>query len=119
REAQALEPVDRARLAHQLREVVACRAVSEATEVDAGEDDLAVTLPDASADLGEHRGGAAAARRAAHERDHAEVARERAAVLDLHERAYAIEPRVGLDTADRADVAGHVCSRLLGALRDD
>ena len=63
--------------------------------------------------------GAAAARRAAHERDDAEVARERAAVLDLHERAHAVEPRVGLDAADRTDVAGDERGGLLAALRDD
>ena len=61
----------------------------------------------------------AAARGAAHERDHAEVAREAAAVLHLDERAHAVEPRVGLDAADRADVAGDERRRLLAALRDD
>jgi hypothetical protein len=41
----------------------------------------------------------------ADERDHAEVAREAAAVLDLHERAHAVEASVGLHAAQRADVA--------------
>ena len=94
-------------------------AVAEAAEVDAGEDDLAVALRDAPADLAEHGVGAAAARRAAHERDHAERARERAAVLDLDEGADAVEPRVGLDAADRADVAGDGLDRLLDLAGDD
>ena len=118
-EPQAVEPGRRAGLAHEPRQVVAGVAVAEAAEVDPGEDDLAVALLDAAADLAEHRVGAPAARRAAHERDHAEVAGERAAVLDLHERANAVEPRVGLDAADRADVAGDERRRLLGAPRDD
>ena len=61
----------------------------------------------------------AAARCAADERDHAEPARERAAVLDLDERPHPVEPRVGLDAADRADVAGDERGGLLGAARDD
>ena len=51
-----------------------------------------MALLDARADLAEHGGGAAASRGAADERDHAEAARERAAVLDLDERAHAVEP---------------------------
>ena len=78
-----------------------------------------MALRDAPADLAEHRVGAAAARGAADERDHAERARERAAVLDLHERAHAVEPRVGLHAADRADVAGDRLDRLLDLARDD
>ena len=99
-------PGSRAGLADEPRQRVAGLAVAEAAEVDAGEDDLAVALRDAALDLAEHRVGAAAARRPADERDHAEGAREAAAVLDLHERARPVEPRVGLDAADRADVAG-------------
>ena len=118
-EPQPLEPRRRARLADEPRQVVAGGAVAEAAEVDAGEHDLAMALRDAALDLGEHRSGAAAARGAAHERDDAEVARERAAVLDLHERANAIEARVGLDAADRADVAGDERGGLLASLRDD
>ena len=67
----------------------------------------------------EHRLGAAAPRGAAHERDHAEVAREAAAVLHLDERAHAVEPSVRLDAADRADVAGDERRRLLAPPRDD
>ena len=78
-----------------------------------------MALLDAPRDLAQHGVGAAAARGAAHERDHAEAARERAAVLDLHEGADAVEPRVGLDAADRADVAGDERGRLLGAAGDD
>ncbi len=119
RQAQALDPVDRAGCPDQPRERVAGLAVAEAAEVDAGEDDLAMALRDAGPDLAEDVVGAAAARRAAHERDDAEVARERAAVLDLDERADAIEPRVRPDTADRADVAGDLLDRLLDLPADD
>ena len=118
-EAQPLEPRRRARLAHEARQAVAGRAVAVAAEVDPGEHDLAVALLDAAPDLGEHGVGAAAARGAAHERDHAEGAREAAAVLHLDERAHAVEPRVGLDAADRADVARDERGRLLAAARDD
>ena len=113
------EPGDLPRLADEARQVVARLAVAEAAEVDPGQHDLAVALRDAAADLAEHGVGAAAARRAAHERDHAEVARERAAVLDLHEGAHAVEPGVGLDAADRADVAGDERGRVLAAAGDD
>ena len=84
-----------------------------------GEHDLAVTLRDAPPDLVEHRVGDAAARRAADERDHAERARERAAVLDLDEGADAVEPVVRLDAADRTDVAGDGLGDLLAAPGDD
>ena len=76
-------------------------------------------LRDAPADLAEHRLGAAAARRAADERDHAEGARERAAVLDLDERPHPVEPRVRLHAADRAHVAGDGLDGLLDLARDD
>ena len=76
-----------------------------------------MALFDAARDLAEHRVGGTAARGAADERDHAEVAREAAAVLHLDERAHAVEPRVGLHTADRADVAGNEGRGLLAALR--
>ena len=72
-----------------------------------------MALRDAAPDLAEDGVGAAAAGGAAHERDHAERARERAAVLDLDERADAVEPGVGLDAGDRADVAGDRLDRLL------
>ena len=72
-----------------------------------------MALVDAASDLGQHGVGTAAARRAADERDHAEVAGERAAVLDLHERAHAVDPRVGLNAADRPDVA---CDERRGVL---
>ena len=106
-EPQAFEALDRARLAHEPGERVAGGPVTEAAEVDTREDDLAVTLADPALDL-------ASARRAAlrllvltaHQRDHAERARERAAVLDLHERAHPVEPVLRLDARDRADVTG-------------
>src|SRR5581483_4546511 len=85
----------------------------------AREHDLLVALLDAPAHFGQDRGGAAAARRAADERDHAEVARERTAVLDLHERAHTVEARVGLHAADRADVAGDERRSLFTPTRDD
>ena len=78
-----------------------------------------MALRDPRPDLAEHGVGAAAARGAADERDHAERARERAAVLDLHERAHAVEPRVGLHATDRADVAGDCLDRLLDLTADD
>src|SRR5205807_9898700 len=106
-QAKTLETGRPPRLADEARQVVARAAVPEAAEVDPGEDDLAMTLVDAAPDLREHRVGAAAARRTAHEWDHAEVARERAAVLNLHEGAHAVDPRVRLDAPDRADVARH------------
>ena len=80
---------------------------------------FAVALRDALADLFEHGPGAARPGSAAHERDHAEVARERAAVLDLHEGPHAIEAGVGLHAPDRTDVAGDERSRVLAAPRDD
>ena len=118
-EAEPLEPGRRSRLAHEARQVVAGGAVAVAAEVDPGQHDLAVALLDAAADLGEHRIGAAAARGAAHERDHAERAGEAAAVLHLDERADAVEARIRLDAADRADVACDVARRLLAPSRDD
>src|SRR5690348_17186557 len=93
-------------------------AVAVAAEVDPRQDDLAVSLRDAALDLPEDVGGAAAARRSPHEWNHAEVARERAAVLHLDERADAVEPCICLDAADRADIAGDERRRLLAPLRD-
>ena len=78
-----------------------------------------MALADAARDLPQHRVGATAPRSAAHERDHAEVARERAAVLHLDECAHAVEARVSLYTADRAHVAGDERGRLLAPLCDD
>ena len=119
REAQPLDALDRAGRSDQAGELHAGGAVAEAAEVDAGEDDLAVALRHPLPDLAEHGLGAARASRAPHERDHAERARERAAVLDLHEGANAVELRIGLDAADRADVAGDGLDRLLDLARND
>ena len=94
-------------------------AVAEAAEIDAGEDDLAVALCDALADLAEDGLGAAAARCAANERDDAERARERAAVLDLDERPDPVEPRVRLHAGDRTHVAGDGLDGLLDLAGDD
>ncbi len=119
REAEPLEPGCRAGLAHEPRQVVAGRPVAVAAEVDAGEHDLAMPLIHAAGDLGEYRVRTAAARRAADERDHAEVAREAATVLHLDERAHPVEARVRLDATDRADVAGDEGRCFLAAARDD
>ena len=78
-----------------------------------------MALRDAAADLAEHGLGRAAARGAADERDDAEAARERAAVLHLDEGAHAVEAGVRLDAADRADVARDELRRLLAPPRDD
>ena len=118
-EPQPLESRRRPCLAHEARQAVARGAVAVAAEIDPGEHDFTMALLDASLDLGEHGPGVAAARGAAHQRDHAEGAREAAAVLHLDERANAVEPRVCLDAADRADVAGDELGRLLAAARDD
>ncbi len=118
-EAQTLDAVDRACLADESGERVARASVAEAAEVDAGEHDFAVPLGGAAPNLGEHRGSVAAAGRAADERDHAEVARERAAVLDLHERPHTIEPMLRPDAADRADVARDRVCRLFARPCDD
>ena len=108
-------PVELADLPDEPRQRVAGVPVAIAAQVDAGQDDLAVALRDPPAHLVEHRGSSAAARAAAHERDHAEVAGEAAAVLDLHERTHAIEACVGLHAADRAHVARHEGRRLLAS----
>ena len=76
-------------------------------------------LGDAAPDLTEHGVGAAAARGAAYEGDDAEVAREGAAVLHLHEGAHPVESRVRLDAGDRPHVAGDESRRILAALRND
>ena len=91
REPEALDTRQRAGLANEPGEGVAGLAVAEAAEVDAGEDDLAVPLLDASADLREHGRGGPAPGRPSHLRDHAEGAGERAAVLDPDERPPAVE----------------------------
>ena len=90
-------------------------AIAEAAEVDAGEHDLAVALRRPPPDLAEHGLGRAAAGGAAHERDDAERAREGAAVLDLDERAHALEPVVRLHAADRPHVGGDGVGDLLAA----
>ena len=118
REPQALDTRDRARLADQPRQRVSGLPVAEAAEVDSRQDDLAMALLDASRDLGEHRCRRAAARRSPNERDDAERARERATVLDLHERADPLESRARLHAADRADVAGNGSGHLFARSRD-
>ena len=113
RKPQPLDARDRARLADETRQRISGPMVAEAAEIDSGQDDLAVTLLDTSRDLGEHRPRRAAAGRPADERYDAERARERAAVLDLHERAYPVESRTRLYAADRADLTGDGSGHLL------
>src|SRR2546430_343966 len=107
REAEPLEPGHGADLAHQSRQCTTGHAVPIAPEVDAREDNLPVSVRDAPPHLVEHRGRGPTARRTADERDHAKVAREAAAVLDLHERAHAVEPSISLYAADRTHAACH------------
>ena len=116
REAQPRQTGRGAGLAHEPRQVVAGGAIAVAAEVDAGEDDLAMTLANAARDLSQHSGGWAAPRSSPHLRDHAERAREAAPVLHLDEGADAIEASFRLDARDGADVAcdrgGRVLARL-------
>ena len=107
RQPEPLHAGNRSHLAHQASEVVARLAVAEATEVDPGEHDLGMPLGDTLADFRKNRVRAPAASAAAHERNHAERARERAPVLDLDEGASPLEPSGGLHAADGADISGH------------
>ena len=63
----------------------------------------------------QHRVRRPAAGRAADEGDDAERTRERAAVLDLHERADPVEAVLRLDAADRTDIACDGVGDLLAA----
>ena len=119
RQAQTLQARRRAGLAHEPRERVAALAIAEAAEVDASEHDLAMALLDPLDDLPQDRVGAAATRRPAHERDHAELAREATSVLDADKSADTVEPRIGLNASDRADVARDERRSVLGSPRDD
>ena len=119
RQAQTLEARRRADLAHEPRQRVAALTIAEAAEVDAREHDLAMALLDPLDDLPQDRAGAAASRRPAHERDHAEFAREAAPVLDADKGADTVEPRIGLNASDRADVARDERRSVLGSPRDD
>src|SRR5439155_1348008 len=118
REAQARQAGDRSRLADEPGKPVPALAIAIAPEVDSGQHHLAVALRDPPLDLAQDGLSGPAARRTAHERDDAEVAREATAVLDLHERAHAIETRIGLDAGDRADIAGDGGRGLLAAAGD-
>src|SRR5205807_6184770 len=118
-EPQASDPGDGAGLAHEPRQLVAGCAIAVTAEVDPRQDDLAVAVLDTAADLVQDRCGGTAARSAADERNHAEVAGETAAVLDLHEGADSVEPRVRLDAADRTHIAGDERRRLFASPIDD
>ena len=115
REPQARQAGNRTGLSQEASERVTRFAVAIAAEIDPGQHHLPVTLVDPAANLAEDRGGAPAAGTAPHERNDAEVAGEAAAVLHLHEGAHAVEPRFGLDAADRADIARHKLRGLLAA----
>src|SRR5262249_35021028 len=119
RKPEPCEPGCRARLAHETCEPVTGSAVAVAPQVDSRQDNLAVPLLDAVADFAQNGSRVAASRRAPNEWDDAEVAGEAAAVLDLHERADAIEPRVGLDASNRADVPGDRVGRVFPPPGDD
>ena len=116
---QPLQAGRRARLPHESRECVTGGPVAEAAQVDARQHDLAVSVRDAPPDLGEHGSGRATSRSSADEGNHAERARERAPVLDLHECSDAIEAVVGGHAADRADVAGDEGGRLVACPPSD
>ena len=117
-QAEPFEPGRGAGFPDEPRQAIAGRPVAVAAQVDPGQDDLAVALSDAAADLAEDGLGRAAARGTADERDDAEPARERAAVLHLDEGANAVEPGLRLHAADRADVARDEPRRLLAASGD-
>jgi hypothetical protein len=118
-ETKPLQSGRRAGLADEPRERVAALTIAEAAEVDSGQHHFAMPLLDPLPDLPQDRVRAAAARCSANERDHAEPAREAAAVLNSNECTHAVEPCVGLNAADRADVSGDEVGRVLGPPRDD
>ena len=74
---------------------------------------------DAAPDLGEHGGRAAAPRGAAHERDDAEAAREQQPSCTFTNARTRSSRALGLDAADRADVARDEGRRLLARPGDD
>ena len=78
-----------------------------------------MSLRDPPPNLVEHRRRRPAARAAAHERNDAEVAREAAAVLHLHEGANAVETHIGLDAANRPHIAGDETGCLLARKSDN
>src|SRR5262249_37593767 len=116
-ESQPLDARQGSRLADQARERVSGLAISEAAEVDSREHELAMALGDPPADLRENRPGTTAPRAPADERNDAEGTREGAAVLDLHERAHALESRLAANAADRADVSRDRGGRLASDAR--
>jgi hypothetical protein len=118
REPKPLDPRDRPYLPHEAGKREPRLTVAEAAEVDSRENDLTMTLQDAPPGLGEDRAGLPAPRSSAHERDHAEGAREGAAVLDLHERTGPFESRLGLRAANCAHVACDDTGSLLARARD-
>src|SRR5919204_1268363 len=119
RKTQARQPGRLAGLADESGQRIAILAVAVAAEVDARKDDLAVPLAHSAADLRQDRGGAAAPRSAADERNDTEVAREAATVLDLDERSHSLRSRFGADAAERAELAGDERRSVLRRARDD
>jgi hypothetical protein len=106
------------RLADEPGERVAGGAVAEAAEVHAGQDDLAMPCA-ARRRISPSTASAVRLRVARGRGDHTEGARERAPVLDLDERAHPIEPVLGVDAADRADVAATKAAASRPSSRDD
>src|SRR5439155_17930758 len=113
------EPRRRAGLADESSEVAPRLAIAVAAQVDARQDDLAMALRHTTFDLVEDRRRRTAARFPTDQRDDAEVARETATILDLHECPHTIESRVGLHAADGANIAGDGGRRVLAAAGDD
>ncbi len=112
-------PSSSAERAEDVGQLRALLGVAVQPEVDARHDELAVPLGDAPARLVEHGAQRTRATRAAHLRDHAERAPERAAVLHLDERARAVETRLGADAGGRAELARDALGRLLRGLAHD
>src|SRR2546425_11982588 len=100
RQPETREARRRSCLPNEPRERVTRFSIAITAEVDSGQHDLYVPLDDSSSNLFEDCRSRPAARRTSHERDDAEVAREAAAVLNLHEGPHALQPRIGLNAAD-------------------
>src|ERR1043166_6109186 len=103
----------RSRRADEVWQRAARLAVAVAAEVDPRQDDLAVTLADTFPHLAQHGFGGATPGGTANQWNYAERTGKAAAVLHAYERAHAVELRLRLHAADRADVAGDELRRLL------
>ena len=103
----------------ELGEVETRFPIAIAAEIDPGQDDFTVSLLDPALNLGEHRARRAATGSSAHLRDDAEPAREAAAVLNLDESPYPVEPDARPDAADGSDVASDELRRPLTCHRNN